>query len=118
MNVGNGPAIELEVSLIVEKINAIRSVRESFLRAGEQWEINYINDDLIQLGESTYHLLCEYRCISIDKLGQISYQTWLPFKISMASREGEIYVAPGELEFREVAEEDRVDAFSSGSKPR
>jgi len=42
----------------------------------------------------------------------------LPFKLSKSSEKGKIYVVAGELEFKEATEKERIDAFSSRSKPK
>jgi len=75
--------------------------------------------NLDKLEESTYYLICEYQSIlSPTFKPQKWYQTWLPFRLSKSSQEGKVYVAPGELKFKEVTEEKRIDAFNSRSKPK
>jgi hypothetical protein len=119
MNVGNGPAIEVEVSLMDKDKNPFHSVRETYLRAGEQREFREFRHDLANRQEATYYLACEYKRVSSSTPVEAWDQTWLPFKLTKASRPGEMYITPGELEFKsEVPEKDRIDAFGSKSKPK
>jgi len=118
MNVGNGPAIEVEVSLMDKEKNRLHSIRETFLRAGEQRDFEDFHADLVNREESTYYLVCEYKRVFPPTSGLNWDQTWLPFRLVKSSKEGEIYVAPGELSLCEVQEKDRIDAFGSRSKPQ
>ena len=44
-------------------------------------------------------------------------QTWLPFKLKKASKEGEVYVVPGVLEFKiNITEKDKIEIFSNEPK--
>jgi len=115
-NAGNGPAIELKVSLLDKERNPLHSKRVTFLRAGEQVTFQPCFGDV---EESKYYLVCEYRRLFSHTLAQTWDQTWLPFELSKSGKKGEVYVAPGELEFRqEVSDKDRIDAFGSRSKPK
>lgn len=115
-NAGNGPAIELEVSLLDKQERQLHSKRVTFLRAGEQATFQPCFGDV---EESKYYLVCEYRRLFSHTLAQTWDQTWLPFELSKSGKKGEVYVAPGELEFRqEVSDKDRIDAFGSRSKPK
>lgn len=115
-NAGNGPAIELEVSLMDKERNPLHSQRVTFLRAGEQIAFQ---PWFAHREESKYYLVCEYRRLFSHRPTQTWDQTWLPFELSKSSKEGEVYVKPGELEFRnEVSEKDRIDAFSSRGKAK
>ena len=116
-NAGNGPAIEVEVSLLNNKKNLIHSQRKTFLRAGEP-PIEFSPSELASLEKSTYYLVSEYQSIFSRGLQPTWYQTWLPFETIESSEKGKIYVKPGELEFREVHEKDRIDAFGTRSKPK
>jgi len=124
-NAGNGPAIEVEISLLnKEKILIANeemkpiSWRESFLRASDP-AIKFRPPNIANLEESiTYYLVCEYQSILSQGTRKTWYQTWLPFETVEASKEGKIYVKPGELEFYEVSEKERIDAFGSRSKPK
>ena len=116
-NAGNGPAIEVEISLLNKKKTPIHSQRKTFLRAGEP-PIEFSPSELASLEKSTFYLVCEYQSIFSRGSQPIWYQTWLPFETVEASKEGKIYVKPGELEFYEVSEKERIDAFGSRSKPK
>jgi hypothetical protein len=116
-NAGNGPAIEVEVSLLNKDKELIHSHRYSFLRTGEQ-PIEFHAKELFALEESSYHLVTEYKSIFSDSQKPMWYQTWLPFKTVKTNEKEKIYVQSGELEFREVSEKDRIDAFNSRSKPK
>lgn len=115
-NAGNGPAVELEVSLLDKQERQLHSKRVTFLRAGKQVTFQpYFGD----VEESKYYLVCEYRRLFSHTLAQTWDQTWLPFEVSKSGKKGEIYVVSGELEFRQkVSDKDRIDAFSSRSKPK
>lgn len=134
-NTGNGPAIELEISLLNEEKSWTYSARQSYLRTGEsvkllpeefgeeqslldiETTVKLFPIHLIAREKQAY-LVSEYQNIFSDRQNPTWYQTWLPFKVSKAGKKGEIYVIPGELEFHEVPEKDRIDAFSSKSKPK
>jgi len=116
-NAGNGPAIEVEISLLNKEKTPIHSQRKTFLRAGEP-PIEFSPSELASLEKSTFYLVCEYQSILSQGTRKTWYQTWLPFETVEASKEGKIYVKPGELEFYEVSEKERIDAFGSRSKPK
>ena len=121
-NAGNGPAIEVEISLLnKEKILIVNeemkpiSWRESFLRASDP-PIKFRPSNIANLEESiTYYLVCEYQSILSRETW---YQTWLAFEPAKSSKEDEIFIVAGELEFKEVNEKERIDAFGNGSKPQ
>jgi len=117
-NAGNGPAIELIISLLNKEKASMHSQRKTFLRAGEP-PIEFRPSNIVNLEESiTYYLVCEYQSILSSSPRKMWYQTWLPFKPSKSSEKGKIYVVAGELEFKEATEKERIDAFSSRSKPK
>ncbi len=117
-NVGNGPAIEVESSLTVNKRDYSQSIRQTYLRKDDP-PIKFRPYGIENLEENrTYYLVCEYQSILSSSPRKMWYQTWLPFKPSKSSEKGKIYVAAGELEFKEVPEEERIDAFRSRSKPK
>lgn len=118
MNVGNGPAMELEVSLMDKEKKKLHSVRVTFLRAGEKRDFIESHRELVERKESTYYLVCEYKHVFAPTTGQTWHQTWLPFQLRKSSVKGEMHVVAGELEFHEVSEKDRIDAFTSRSKPK
>jgi len=117
-NKGNGPAIEVEISLLDNDKNQIESHRKSFLGVGEP-PIEFRPTSLATRQENaTYYLVCEYQSILSSGPRKMWYQTWLPFKPSKSSNKDKIYVVAGELEFCEASEKTRIDAFSSRSKPK
>ena len=115
-NAGNGPAIEVEISLLNKEKTPIHSQRETFLRADEP-PIQFSSHPIYP-EEPTFYLVSEYQGIFSHGSQPTWYQTWLPFEAVEASEDGKIYVKAGELEFKEVSEEERIDAFSSRSKPK
>ena len=134
-NTGNGPAIELETSILNEEKSLIYSDRETYLKAGESVRLLPVEFDKEQklpniepsiklipinivIREKRTYIVSEYLNIFSSKQNPTWYQTWLPFETRKASKEGEIYVKPGELEFYEVSEKERIDAFGSRSKPK
>ncbi len=112
-NAGNGPAIEVEISLLNKEKTPIHSQRKTFLRAGEP-PIQFSSHPIYP-EEPTFYLVCEYQSIFSRETW---YQTWLPFEAVEASEDEKIYVRPGELEFKEVSERERIDAFGSRRKPK
>ncbi len=116
-NAGNGPAIEVEISLLNKEKTPIHSQRKTFLRAGEP-PIEFSPSELASLEKSTFYLVCEYQSILSHGPQPTWYQTWLPFETIESSEAGKIYVKPGELEFKEVSERERIDAFGSRRKPK
>jgi hypothetical protein len=111
LNVGNGPAIELETSLLGKAKNLLISHRETYLKAGQ--ELEFTDFGLNNYNESNCYLVCEYKMAFPTNTEQTWEQTWLPFEFSKASKEDEVYVAPGELEFRVVTKKERIAAFTS-----
>ena len=95
----------------------IHSQRKTFLRANEP-PIEFSPSELASLEKAAFYLVCEYQSIFSHGSQPTWYQTWLPFETIESSKEGKIYVKPGELEFKEVSEKERIDAFSRRSKPK
>lgn len=116
-NAGNGPAIEVEISLLDREKTPIQSHRKSFLRAGEP-PIEFSPTELPNLEKSTFYLVSEYQSVFPHGSQPTWYQTWLPFETVEGGKEGKIYVKAGELEFKEVSKDRRLDAFGSRSKPK
>jgi hypothetical protein len=116
-NVGRSPAIELEISFL-DAEGRKHSIRQTFLRPDDP-PIKFRPSSIASLPESTtYYIISEYRSIYPAETQKPWYQTHLPFKISKSGKEGAIYVVAGELEFGTVSEKERVDAFTSRSKPK
>ena len=119
-NAGSGPAIEMEISLLDKEKNPFLSHRESFLIAGEKpfQPFRSSPSELSYFHGLNYYLISEYKSILFTTENPIWYQTILPFKTTEANEKGGFYLQAGELEFREVLEKDRIDAFNSRSKPK
>ena len=114
-NAGNGPAIELVYSLLNKQKSSMHSKRVTFLRTNE--ETTFIPE--VRLEEGKYYLVCQYMDISRLTGKESVNQTWLPLEVHKATKEGKIYVAPGELSFRfDVPKENLLDVFPRSSKPQ
>ncbi|MFC2017217.1 tyrosine-type recombinase/integrase [Chloroflexota bacterium] len=88
-NEAQNPVIELELSMLNSDKKLLGIYRESVLGVKEE----LVFKPMINLAEGSYLLICRYKEINSDE----SYQTRLFFKVSKASKDGEIYVSPGEL---------------------
>lgn len=110
-NAGNGPAIEIEMALLDTNKDWQHALRETFLRAGEEYSFT---SPLYMYPEGKYYVVCQYKRTLYPTAEEVWDQTWLPFNLSKASKAGEVYVAPGELEFKfGISKEDKVDVFTS-----
>jgi len=79
--------------------------RETILRANESLEFKPI----LHRPEGRYYILCQYKRVSSQDEGDVWAQTWFPFNLKRASKEGEVYIVPGELEFKfDIAEKDKT----------
>ena len=117
-NVGNTPAIEVEISLLDNEGNRPHSIRQTYLRNDDP-PIKFRPDNIVNLEETkTYYLVSEYQNIFSYSLQKPLYQTRLPLKVSKSVQEGKIYMIAGELEFKEDDENERIDAFIRRSKPK
>ena len=68
----------------------------------------FVFKPMVKLAEGSYQLSGKYKVINSMQFSQ----TILPFKGKKASREGEIYVIPGELKFiNKVLEENKISIF-------
>jgi hypothetical protein len=118
-NAGNGPAIELEISLLNlnKEKPPLDKHRESFLRAGDS--IKFYPSKSVEFKESIYYVVCEYQGILSRGSKQTCYQTWLPFEIKKSGKGSKVYGEAGELRFEDgVTESERIDAFGSRGKPK
>ncbi|MFC1983459.1 hypothetical protein ACFLVO_00355 [Chloroflexota bacterium] len=109
-NAGNGPAIEVEVSLLRQReppYNAHYCQREGFLRAGDP-PIKFNTTFPPDIANSTFYIVSEYQGISSQGQKPTWYQTWLPCKLSVSCK-----VISGRLEFLEVPEDKRIGIFKS-----
>ncbi len=110
-NAGNGPAIEIEVALLDNNRDLKQAHRETFLRPCEEYGFT---PELTSYPEDKYQIVCQYKRIISPTSEEVWDQTWLPFNLKRASKEGEVYVAPGELDFKFVlSQKDKIDAFTS-----
>ena len=118
-NVGNGPAIEVEASLLNSEKDYFEAVRETYLRAGEERDFRKSDSSLAERPDANYYLLCEYKDIPSGFSDQKIYQTWLPFKLVKTGQQGKFYVAPGELIYKlDVPTSERIGAFPTTEKPK
>jgi len=110
-NAGSGPAIEIEMVLLDNNLDSKQAHRETFLRSGEEYRFT---PELASYAEGKYYIVCQYKRVVSPTAEEVWDQTWLPFNLSKASKEGEVYAAPGELEFKfGRLKKDKVDAFTS-----
>jgi hypothetical protein len=118
-SVGNTPAIEVEISLTDKDEKSLtESVRQTYLRSDDP-PIKFRPYNIAGLEEDKdYHIVCEFQDVFSNYPRKTFCKTHLPFKISKSSKEGEIIVIAGELEFLDIPEKDRIDAFGSRSKPQ
>jgi len=107
-NAGNGPAIEVEVSLLNEQKEPVNAQRETFLRVGETPMKFYTTFSPIP-ENSTFYIVSEYQGISSYSTKPTWYQTWLPCKLSITGK-----VISGKLELHDdVSEENRIGIFGN-----
>ncbi|MFC1919112.1 hypothetical protein ACFLWW_04005, partial [Chloroflexota bacterium] len=105
-NEGNIPAIEIEMALLDSRRQWIDTQRETVLRADESLQFKPI----LHRPEGRYYILCQYKQVSSQNEDDVWAQTWLPFKLKKASKQGEVYVVPGVLEFKSnIAEKDKIE---------
>jgi hypothetical protein len=113
-NAGNGPAIEIEVSIVDKNGESWDARRITFLKPHDEPEVfrvNFTAGDIYK-ANNKYYLVSEYRGISSGAAQETWYQTWLSLlDISPSSTKGEVLVTCGQLKFKEVTEKDRINAF-------
>ncbi len=113
MNEGRGPAIEIEMALLNNRQEWLDTYRETILRANESLEFRPV----LHLPEGRYYMLCQYKYVASQDEDKVWAQTWLPFKVKRASKEGEVYVTPGELEFKlGIPKKDKIELFMNKPK--
>lgn len=93
-NEGQSPVIEMEISLFDAENHLLEIQKESVLGVQEE----YVFKPMIKLIEKSYYLFCKYKNIESKDISQ----TVLPFRVSMASKEGEVYIIPGLLDIRRI----------------
>ena len=91
-NEGQIPVLELEISLFDTENHLLEIQKESVLGVKEV----FIFKPMVKLAEESYQLICKYKAVSSEQYRE----TMLQFKVKKASRDGEVYVLPGELEFK------------------
>ena len=112
-NEGSVPDIEIEMALLDSRREWLDTQRETILGADESLEFKPI----LHRTEGSYYILCQYKQISSQDEGNIWAQTWLPFKLKKASKEGEVYVIPGELEFiLDIDKKNKIELFFNKPK--
>ncbi|MFC1913727.1 tyrosine-type recombinase/integrase [Chloroflexota bacterium] len=109
-NEGNSPAVQIELLLLDMDRKMLESMREIALGIGESLEFK----PRLNRPEGNYYIVCQYKQITSVNNNEIWHQTWLPFTLRMASKEGEVYVIPSELEFKlGIPKKDKIEAFFS-----
>ena len=112
-NEGSSPAIEVELCLLDYELKLLECCRQTVL--GIQDEL--IFKPVLNRGQGKYYILCQYKQVSNINNDEIWNQIWLPFNLHSASKIGEVYVSPGELEFKfDIPIEDRYIAFPNKPK--
>jgi len=89
-NEGQIPVVEVEISLSNTENKLLEVHRESVLGTKEEFAFK----PMAKLAEGSYQLDCKYKVINSVQFNK----TILLFKVEKASRDGEVYVIPGELE--------------------
>jgi integrase len=95
-NEGKCHAVSIEIALLDDRKRLLEIVRENVIGVGEIIEYQPILKRLV----GQYYVVCQYKRLSPGDDKEVWYQTWLPFKLMHASKEGEVYVAPQKLELR------------------
>ncbi len=112
-NDGNSPAVEIELLLLDVNRKLLESMREIALGIGESLEFK----PMLNRPEGDYYVVCQYKQITSVDNNEIWHQTCLPFTLKMASKEGEVYVVPYELDFKfGIQKKDNIDTFTNKPK--
>lgn len=101
-NVGNGPAIELEMMVLDKEKKLQESERKTILGTDEkpyEHKPNILNS---QLATKCY-FVCRYRSVIPSEKAQVWYETWLPFTPKLSQNGNLIYMIVEELEFKTTA---------------
>lgn len=104
-NVGNGPAIELEILLLDKNKHLLASERRTFLRVDDD-PITFHPRGLSEKLDSNLYLLCQYKGASTTDKEKKWYQTWLPFTAKLSQDGRRTLFTSGELLFSESAEKE------------
>lgn len=107
---GNSSAAQVTVALMkVNRKDWLEYKQVDVLRIGESIRFQPV---LCGRDEGDYFILCWYRNISHEETEENRNQTWLPFNLSKASKEGVVYVKAGELESKfNVLIDDKIHKF-------
>ena len=115
-NAGNGPAIDLEISLMNKEKVVLQSQSVGFLRNNEP-ALPFIPVKLDL--DQTYYLVSEYESIrSRVRENPVWYQTWLPFLPLKCTDKKMINISVGDLDFKEASLAERINAFPTAQKPQ
>ncbi len=98
-NEGQSPVIEIELSVFDGENRLLETQKESVLGVKEEFAFK----PSVSLYEGLYIIICQYKSIGTEHLNQ----TRLPFIVKRASRTGEVYVTPKELELDYYIKEKR-----------
>jgi len=118
-NAGNGPALELNIAILNEgKDSFLQARRETYVRAGDIPIIVDLPDIQGMVKSQTYYLVAECKSILSRVVEKPLYQTWLPFSVESPSNSEDVFLRAGELDFREVTEEESIEKIINRSKPQ
>jgi hypothetical protein len=104
-NVGNGPAIELEIMLLNKGKHLLHEERKTFFSQIDA-PIDFFPQGLENQENHTCYILCRYRSVLSTQTKPIWYRTWLPFVPVKSQRGDRIIIQPQELEFDESLEKE------------
>ena len=99
-NVGNGPAIELQI-VQLDKEKSRPQIQKKAILSQADAPLEFYPTDLANQEKTTCYLVCQYRSVLSPNVRQVWYETWLPFEPVKSQRGDKIIIIPGELEFRE-----------------
>jgi len=112
-NEGNSPALEIELLLLDNDRKLLESMREIALGIGESLDFK----PMLNRPEGDYYVVCQYKQITSVDNNEIWHQKCLPFTLKMASKEDEVYVVPGELDFVfRILKNGKIDIFTNKLK--
>ena len=107
-NEGKSHVVGIEIALLGDRKSLLEIMHESVIGVGEYIEYK----PMLNRPGGQYYVVCQYKQLSIGDEKEVCYQTWLPFRLKYASKEGEVYVIPGELELKgRISLKDRLEKF-------
>jgi len=105
-NEGKCPAVDISIVLFDDKQRLLEDMREAAIGIGETLKYK----PLLNRPGGQYFVVCQYKQLSVGDAEEVWYQTWLPFRLKRATKEGEVYVIPGSLEVRGAgSDEEKVE---------